>query len=163
MNLIMKLLTRPMILLVLLGGSLLLSFSFSIRFSREETTKIDRLEGSLLRLRDLRQRMEAPATGVPLLADTGVYDPLQDLPGAMRRSVTLKDPVARRSLGGGLDRLSAVLELQEVDPDEIGRLLSLLEGDTRGWWVTGATLEAFNMGLNGQLKLEALDSPSVED
>jgi hypothetical protein len=162
MNSWLSWLLRPWILLALVISSLLLSLSFSVRFAREETAKVRRLESTLAEIRRLRMQVAAPAEGLPLLSHTGVQSPLRGMADPTLGYVSLREELSSVSLGMGLERRSVSLSLNQLDPDRLGELFASMEGETLGWWITGISLRASGNGLDGHVTVEALDKVSAD-
>jgi len=155
--------TRPWIVWLLLSMSVLVSVSTALRMGGHERERLERMERSLAEIRSLRTQVESPGAGLLLLSRTGVINPLHVLPEDLADSVSVQNEMSRQHVGAGLERWSITLEVKNLDPGSVGLLLSSLEGPGKGWWVTLFQMEAASGGLNGHLRLEALDKSPPEE
>ena len=157
-----KLLFRPWILGSLGLGSFLISISFSVRFYRAEIPKVEKLTSNLQEMRLLRQQVQSPAKGLPLLSETGSSSPYRGISDPTLGHVTIVDPVSRTPLGFGLERVKTVVGFDGLSASSLGDLFVSLEGQDRGWWITEVNLETSDSGLKGQVQVEALDNASPD-
>lgn len=155
-------LLKPWMVLVVVISAVLVSFSFSMRFYRESRTVIQRHDQTLKALRQLRQQVAQPSSGLELLSDTDIRAPFRDLSDPTLGYVRLVEPVSSDPIGFGLHRWSVLLGVDDLRPTNVGQLLASLEGPDRGWWITEVSLRASDKGLTGQLKVEALDNAPAD-
>lgn len=155
-------LLKPWMVLVLVISAVLVSFSFTLRFYRESRTVIQRREQTLQQLRQLRQQVAQPSSGLQLLSDTEVRAPFGNLSDPTLGAVNLIEPVNSEPIGFGLHRWKVLLGVDDLRPTNVGKLFASLEGPDRAWWVTEVSLRASDKGLTGQLKVEALDKSPAD-
>lgn len=138
----------------------MISLSFCWRVMREEKPILTRLERSLLEVRGIRMQTELPADRIPLISDTGISSPLQDLPESLVPLLSQEGDLQTTRLSGGLTRNTLEIRVESLPATDLPVLMRSLQGEETGWWITRVDLHPTGSGLEGQLSVEALDKLS---
>ncbi|WFB37365.1 hypothetical protein P3T73_06275 [Kiritimatiellota bacterium B12222] len=142
---------------VLAVAALMMSISFAYRYVKEEGAKVNRLQRSLLKIKDLSVSTQVRLDELNQVIEGQVVPFSELIPIWLDNGVVTLSDVEVQDLPEGFRHHQLTATLENFPAAEISTLLDTAENARPAWRVTRIDLRPENNMLNGQLTLEALD------